>query len=1132
MMRRGRSALRCTACDHENPDGNRFCGGCGVKLPTGCPACGHGNPEGNRFCGGCGASLETNAPTPAPTRAPRDYTPQHLAEKILSSQSALEGERKQVTVLFADVKGSMELAEQLDPEDWHRVLERFFEILTEGVHRFEGTVNQYTGDGIMALFGAPIAHEDHAERACYAALHIRDAVRAYANEVRARHGIPFGVRIGMNSGDVVVGKIGDDLRMDYTAQGHTVGLAQRMEALAESGHIVLSEHTAGRVEGFFALEDLGPTAIKGASGPVRVFDLEGVGRFRTRLDRSRSRGLSTFVGRDADMGILEAALERARSDGGQVVGVMAAAGTGKSRLCAEFIEGVRARGIPVLEGRGVAHGKSIPMLPMLEVWRGFYGIEEEDSAEAARAKIAGRLLLMDESFREELPILFDVFGVPDPENPSPAMDPEKRQKRIQGVVKRILHDPAYQGGRVVLLEDLHWFDGASDSFLEVFVESIPATRDLWLVNFRPEYEARWMQRSYYHHLALQPLDPEAIRSLLRDQLGEDASVAALPEAIHERTKGNPFFIEEVVQSLVESGDLVGARGDYRLTTTIEALPVPASVQAVLASRIDRLAEREKQVLQTAAVIGKTFAEALLARVASDVAGLGERDRDDALSALVAAEFLFEAELYPELEYSFKHPLTQEVAAGSQLSERRQRVHAAVARALEQGGSLDERAAEIAQHWAEGGDDGRAALWSRRAAEWAGLSDAREALHHWRRVREFAPRLDDAAERDELALAACHQILSLGWRMGDSEEEAAKVFADGRALVEKSGDRAALALLLGAYGLARFSVGGSGEDYARYAEEGATLARECSDPALRPAAGQYAAFGHWVAGNSARLLEWADQVLEDTGADNEIGKAFTGFSPRIGVLAVRTQGVAQLGRLEEAAQLERIAEREIEASGELEVWTWLLLFEAPRAFTAGMVDFTPEKARRGIEVADQLDNESSRFCAYGSLGVALLMAGDAGAARDALLEAIRISREARAQIAHLPRIIAFVSEASRRIGDHAEAEAAARNAIELAVSGGCRYFEVEARLTLARALRARGDTKAFEEVAAVLDRAETILDETGNGALVPHIAEERGRLAAQRGEADAAEACLRQAYAGYREVGAAGHAERIERELAT
>src|SRR4030095_5103589 len=381
------------------------------------------------------------SPTPTAVKFPHpvSYTPKHLADKILASKSALEGERKLVNVLFADVKGSMELAEHLDPEVWSQIMQRFFRILCDSTERFEGFVDKFTGDGGMALFGAPIAHEDHAQRACYAALHLRDAARIYASEVSAQHGLPFAVRIGLNSGEVVVGRIGDDLRMEFTAQGHVVGLAQRMEARAESGHICISEHTARLGEGDFPLPDLGRDTVEGGSERVRLSDLEPVGSFRTRFDRSRARGLSAFVGRDREMAALDAALERARGGHGQMVGVVAEAGTGKSRLCAEFVESCRARGIPILEGRGVAHGKAIPMLPMLEMWRAFYEIGDGDSPETTRARIAGRLLLMDESFREVLPIVFDLFGVPDPANPSPRIDPEQRQKRIHGVLRRILH---------------------------------------------------------------------------------------------------------------------------------------------------------------------------------------------------------------------------------------------------------------------------------------------------------------------------------------------------------------------------------------------------------------------------------------------------------------------------------------------------------------------------------------------------------------------------------------------------------------------------------------------------------------------------------------------------------------------
>ena len=302
------------------------------------------------------------------------------------------------------------------------------------MHRFEGTVNQFTGDGVMALFGAPIAHEDHAQRACLAALSIREAVHAFAESVRARHGVQFDIRIGLNSGEVMIGRISNDLSMDYTALGRDVGLAQRMESLAEAGHICLSEQTARLVEGYFQLRDRGRVEVSGVAEPVAVFDLEGAGTFRTRLDRSRARGLSAFVGRDRDMALLEVALDRARTSG-QVLGVMAEAGTGSSRLCAEFLHHCRSQGFLVLEGRGVAHGKAIPMLPILKLWGAYYGITEADTPETTRDKISCRLLAMDQSYGEDLPIIFDLFGVPDPANPPPAIDPEQRQKRLHNVVK-------------------------------------------------------------------------------------------------------------------------------------------------------------------------------------------------------------------------------------------------------------------------------------------------------------------------------------------------------------------------------------------------------------------------------------------------------------------------------------------------------------------------------------------------------------------------------------------------------------------------------------------------------------------------------------------------------------------------
>src|SRR5881296_2449078 len=658
-----------------------------------CPSCGHANRAAAKFCEECGKRLPQVAASVEPPRAPRDYTPKHLAEKILTSRSTLEGERKQVTVLFADVKGSMELAEQVDPEEWHRILDRFFQILTDGVHRFEGTVNQYTGDGIMALFGAPIAHEDHAQRACYAALHLSEALRRYAEELKRTKGLGFAVRMGINSGEVVVGTIGDDLRMDYTAQGHTVGLAARMEQLAGADRVYLTEHTAALVSGYLRLRDLGPFTVKGVRDPLRVYELEGLGTLRTKLDVSRARGFSRFVGRDAEIATLEAALARAAAGDAQVVGVVAEAGLGKSRLCYEFVQRCRARGIPVDEAHGAAHGKMVPYLPVLGFLRGYFGIGEQDTAQAMREKIAGRLLLLDPALADALPLLLDFLGVPDPERPLPRLDPEVRQHRLFETMKGLTHARSRREPGVNLFEDLHWIDGASEAFVANLVEAVAATRTLVVVSFRPEYDAAWMRRSYYQRLALPPLGPEAIAELLADLLGTDPSLAGLDERIRTRTGGNPFFIEEIVQALVEAGSLAGTKGAYRVVRPVAELALSPTVQAVLAGRIDRLPVREKDVLGTAAVIGREVPEPILHRVAA----LPEAELAAAVAELVSREFLYETALYPEPEYAFKHPLTQEVAYHSQLSDRRARLHSTVARALQSvyPDKLEERAALIA-----------------------------------------------------------------------------------------------------------------------------------------------------------------------------------------------------------------------------------------------------------------------------------------------------------------------------------------------------------------------------------------------------------------------------------------------------
>src|SRR5262245_381279 len=441
--------MDCPRCRHANRNGARFCGECGEALTAAiaCPRCDAPQTAHQRFCDSCGEPLATDG-TPRRGRSPRAYTPRHLAEKVLRSRSALEGERKQVTVLFADMVDSMLLAERVDAEEWHRVLDGFFQILAEEVHRFEGTINQFTGDGIMALFGAPVAHEDHARRACHAALRIVAELRGYSRRL-APHGLEFSIRAGLNSGEVVVGRIGDDLRMDYTAQGHSVGLAARMQQLAVPGTVWLTEHTARLVEGFFTVRDRGTATIKGVRVPVSIYELEGIGPLRTRLDASGARGFSRLVGREAELDWLEAILARTAESHGQVVGVVADAGVGKSRLCLEFVERCRARGVAVHEAHCPAHGATVPLLPIRELLRSVLALADGEPAEEVRHKAEERLLALGDGFVEFLPLVLEVLGVEEPSKPVGAKFPD----RLADFLRRFVRATRRREPVLVLLDD-------------------------------------------------------------------------------------------------------------------------------------------------------------------------------------------------------------------------------------------------------------------------------------------------------------------------------------------------------------------------------------------------------------------------------------------------------------------------------------------------------------------------------------------------------------------------------------------------------------------------------------------------------------------------------------------------------
>jgi class 3 adenylate cyclase/tetratricopeptide (TPR) repeat protein len=610
--------------------------------------------------------------------SPQTYTPRYLAEKILTSRHVLEGERKQVTVLFADIKGSLELLADRDPEEARKLLDPVLDLMMDAVHRYEGTVNQVMGDGIMALFGAPLAHEDHAVRACYTALAMQQSIRRYAAEVRRGHGIEVQIRVGLNSGEVVVRAIGSDLRMDYSAVGQTTHLAARMEQLAIPGSTRLTGETLRLAEGFVQVVAIGPIPVKGMAGPVDVFELAAPSATRTRLQAAAARGLTRFVGRSQELDHLRQALDKARGAQGQVVAVVGEPGVGKSRLLWEFIHSYRTQDWLVLESSSVSYGKASAYLPVIDLCKSYFRIEARDDARSVREKVTGKLLTLDESLRAMVPGFLSLLDVPTEDASWDALDAGQRRRRTVDGLRRMLLRESQIQPLCLVFEDLHWVDAETQSLLDALVESLPTARILLLVNYRPEYSHGWGSKTYYSQLRLDPLPAESAEELLRALIGETEELDSLRQLLMKQAEGVPFFLEESVRTLVESGALAGERAGYRLARPFATIQVPATVQAILAARIDRLPPEDKTLLQTAAVIGKDVPFALLqaiVEIPEDALRMG-------LGRLQAAEFLYETALFPELEYTFKHALTQEVAYTGLLQERRRALHARIVRVFE------------------------------------------------------------------------------------------------------------------------------------------------------------------------------------------------------------------------------------------------------------------------------------------------------------------------------------------------------------------------------------------------------------------------------------------------------------------
>ncbi|MCZ6858574.1 MAG: AAA family ATPase [Gemmatimonadetes bacterium] len=743
--------MQCLKCGAENRHERRFCAECGEPLAIVCAKCGFPNEPNEKYCGGCGTTLGADTGSTEPKFAsPQAYTPKHLAEKILASRAAIEGERKHVTVLFADIKESLELIEGHDPEHVQVILDSAIQTMMEAVHRYEGTVNRVLGDGIMAIFGAPLAHEDHALRACYAALAMQEAFRRTSEETPREHTVEHRIRVGLNSGEVVVRAIGNDLSIDYDAIGQSTYLAARMEQLAEPGTIRLTGETVRLAEEFVQVRSLGPTRVKGLKEPIELYELAAATPTRTRFQAAVARGLTRFVGRQAEFDILNGARNKAYEGNGQIVAVIGSPGVGKSRLFYEFTHLHWTKEWLILEGTSVSYGKATSYLPVVDLLKKYFHIEDRDDDRTIRKKVADRLTTIDEGLEPMLVPFLALLDVSVEDAIWDALAPPQRRRRTLDGVKNLLLTESRIQPLVVVFEDLHWIDTETQAFLDSLVESLPTARILLLVNYRPEYGHGWMNRTDYTQGRIDPLTPERAEELLATLLGNDLDLAPLKRLLIERTEGNPFFLEESVRTLVESGALTGTPDAYRAAKDVELIDVPATVRGVLAARIDRLAAEDKQLLQTAAVVGKIVPYTLLQAVAD----MPEDELRRGLDNLRAAEFLYETRLFPDLEHSFTHSLTHEVAYGGLLQKRRRVLHRRIAQAIETvfSARLAEQVERLAHHYTEAGLAEQAVGYWHKAGQRAIERSANvESVGHLTKGLTVLKTLPETPERNQQEL---------------------------------------------------------------------------------------------------------------------------------------------------------------------------------------------------------------------------------------------------------------------------------------------------------------------------------------------------------------------------------------------
>lgn len=848
--------MKCPACQTRNPDHQKFCGECGAKLETVCPNCGGSNPPAYKFCGQCGHGL---AVTPQPSAAEltfdeklakiQRYLPKGLTEKILSQRDRIEGEHKQVTVIFCDMAGFTSLTEVSGPEEAYAIMDQVYEILIHKVHDYEGTVNEMTGDGIMALFGAPIALEDAPQRAIRSACAIHRELTRFNDKIRREGRVipPIRMRIGIHTGPVVVGTLGNDLRVEFKAVGETVNLASRVEGLAEPGATCVTEDTFRLAEGFFRFEALGERQIRGMQKPIRIYRVIAPSTRRTRFDVSAERGLTPFVGRERELELLLDGFKRVKSGRGQAFSIMGEAGLGKSRLLYEFRKATDNEDLTFLEGKCLSYSRGVAYHPVIDILKSNFDVREEDDEPEIREKVSKGLKALEIDEAATLPYVLELLSVTDSGIDEIHMSLETRRDRIVEAVRRIALKGSVIRPLILAFEDLHWIDKSSEEFLKDLLNDISGVRIFLIFTYRPEFVHTWGGRSYHSQITLNRFSNRESLALVAHILKTEAMDEDLEQLILEKTEGVPFFIEEFVRSLLEQKSIEKREDRYHLLKDTAGVMVPSTVQEVITARIDSLPEETKDVLQAGAVVGREFNQDLIQMVT----GFSEQDLLPNLSRLKNAELLYESGIYPHSSYIFRHALTQEVAYSSLLHKKRKEMHLKIGRAIESlyRQRLDEFYEILAQHYSKSNDFEKAYQYLKLSGKkamknysnWEAFNFYKQALQALNQLPETQ---DNKRNQIEVIFLMTSPMLFLG-----SPEDSIRILEEGVRLCKDVGDKKNLAIIYSLVGL-YYMHRGKPLKAIKYSEKGYKVPRKRQDielmaPVARGLCVSYLAVGEFV-----------------------------------------------------------------------------------------------------------------------------------------------------------------------------------------------------------------------------------------------------------------------------------------------